>query len=259
MAIFIALFCFHWIASVTMQSLYLHRYAAHGAYQLSAFGERCLHFLTFLILGPSYLVPHAYASLHTEHHLYSDTELDPHSPHYFKNVASMMWNTLNRYEAFIEGDLPVRPEIAARVPRWDWLDRFGDSWTSRIIFIGIYVSVYIALDAPIYAYPLIIGHSLMGPIHGAIVNWCGHRYGYRNYSSPDKSRNTLPVDFVTMGELFQNNHHRHPMRINFATRWFEVDPTYYVLRALSMVGIAKLEPIPTKPTAPSDLGTESTV
>jgi stearoyl-CoA desaturase (delta-9 desaturase) len=77
----------------------------------------------------------------------------------------------------------------------------------------------------------------MGPVHGAIVNWCGHRYGYRNHVTTDKSRNTLPIEALTMGELFQNNHHKHPQRPNFATAWFEVDPTYQIMRVLAALRI----------------------
>ena len=80
-------------------------------------------------------------------------------------------------------------------------------------------------------------HFVMGPMHGAIVNWCGHRYGYRNFDSDDVSRNTLVVRLAHLGELFQNNHHKFGMSPNFAARWFEIDPTYQVMRALALVGI----------------------
>ena len=82
-------------------------------------------------------------------------------------------------------------------------------------------------------------HWLMGPIHGAIVNWFGHKLGYRNFATPDKSRNTLVWDALTMGELFQNNHHRAPLRTNFAARWFEIDPTYLIIVGLRILGIVK--------------------
>src|SRR5262249_16171741 len=94
---------------------------------------------------------------------------------------------------------------------------------------------------------------MMGPIHGAIVNWCGHKYGDRNYPEvSDESRNTLIFDFVTMGELFQYNHHRCCTDANFAKRWFEIDPTYQISRVVRAVGIIKIakETVPYRaPTA----------
>jgi stearoyl-CoA desaturase (delta-9 desaturase) len=62
-------------------------------------------------------------------------------------------------------------------------------------------------------------------------------YGYKNFDNGDDSRNTLILDFVTAGELFQNNHHKYGMSPNFAARWFEIDPTYQVMRLMQAVGV----------------------
>jgi stearoyl-CoA desaturase (delta-9 desaturase) len=97
--------------------------------------------------------------------------------------------------------------------------------------------VYIAY-APHWAWFLLLPiHYLMGPLHGAIVNWGGHKYGYRNFDTDDRSRNALPFDFLTMGELFQNNHHRYGQSLNFGARWWEIDPSYYVIRGFAALGI----------------------
>jgi stearoyl-CoA desaturase (delta-9 desaturase) len=80
----------------------------------------------------------------------------------------------------------------------------------------------------------------IGPVQGAIVNWCGHKYGYSNFDNNDKSKNTLPMDFFLLGELFQNNHHKSPNSPNFAKRWFEFDPVFPVMLLLSKVGIIKM-------------------
>jgi stearoyl-CoA desaturase (delta-9 desaturase) len=206
--------------------------------------ERTFHFLTWVAQGSSYLSPRAYAILHREHHAYSDTAKDPHSPWIFPGFFSMMLATKERYYGMVARTIPSEPRFTGGTPEWAAVDRIGDSWLFRLAIGTLYTMFYIAF-APHWAFFLLLPiHYLMGPIHGAIVNWCGHKYGYRNFASEDKSRNTLPFDFVTLGELFQNNHHKYGMSPNFAARWFEVDPTYPVMKALAALGIIDLGPSP---------------
>jgi stearoyl-CoA desaturase (delta-9 desaturase) len=42
---------------------------------------------------------------------------------------------------------------------------------------------------------------------------------------------------VTGGELFQNNHHKFSQSPNFAARWFEIDPSFQVMRVFAWFGI----------------------
>ncbi len=228
-------FATHWIAAVFFQSFFLHRYCAHRMFQLSPGWERTFHLLTYLAQGSSYLTPRAYAALHREHHAYSDTERDPHSPHVSGGLMRMMLQTLRRYRQL--------REVEAGGPVWPLVDRFADSWVSPILFGAFYTSFYLWQAPPAWAYLLLPIHFLMGPVHGAIVNWCGHKYGYRNFSTAgaDRSRNSLPLEFLTMGELLQNNHHRFPMSANFAARRFELDPSYVAIWLLSRAGVLQLK------------------
>jgi stearoyl-CoA desaturase (delta-9 desaturase) len=89
-------------------------------------------------------------------------------------------------------------------------------------------------------YLLLPIHFLMGPVHGAIVNWAGHKYGYRNFNENDYSKNTLVFDFLMLGELFQNNHHHAGARANFAAKWWEIDPVYPIIILLDKVKIIRL-------------------
>jgi stearoyl-CoA desaturase (delta-9 desaturase) len=108
----------------------------------------------------------------------------------------------------------------------------------RLAFGTAYTLFYMHFAGEHYwLYALVPIHYVMGPVHGAIVNWCGHMYGYRNYNSADKSKNTLVFDVLTMGELFQNNHHKFGMSPNFAARWFEIDPAYQIMRVLAWLKI----------------------
>jgi stearoyl-CoA desaturase (delta-9 desaturase) len=199
--------------------------------------------LTFFAQGASFLNPRAYAILHREHHAFSDTERDPHSPHHYPSVWKMMWHTALRYGGFVRGTIEPEARFTKNIPSWPAIDRFGDRWVTRIGFGALYTLFYVAFAPHWTWYALLPLHFVIGPIQGAIVNWCGHKYGYTNFdANGDGSRNTIPFDFVAGGELFQNNHHAYPMSPNFGARWFEVDPTYVVIRALAGLRVIALNP-----------------
>jgi stearoyl-CoA desaturase (delta-9 desaturase) len=241
----LVLFTAHWIIAAFAQSSFHHRYASHRMFTMTPRVERLFHLFTYVAQGPSYLSPRAYAILHREHHAYSDTEGDPHAPGFFSNVLSMMWMTAKRYSAHFQRSSAPEARFLGNYPEWPSLDRVGSTWMVRVLWGTGYGLVYLWLATAWWQFLLLPVHWVMGPVHGAIVNWCGHRYGYRNYSTTDRSRNFLPVDFLTLGELYQNNHHRAASRMNFAARWFEFDPTYAVLRLLAMTGAIQVRtPLP---------------
>lgn len=233
-------FILHWQLSVFFQTFFLHRYGAHRIISMSRGWERFFYFCTYVCQGASFLNPRAYAILHRMHHAYSDVPGDPHSPRMQPNFLRMMWETKLRYDDFAYDKLKPEPRFDGGVPEWPTLDKLGQSWPMRLAWVGAYTAFYVAFAPSPWWYLLLPIHYVMGPIHGGIVNWCGHRYGYKNFDNGDDSKNTLIFDFVTQGELFQNNHHKYGMSLNFAVRWFEIDPAYYVIRAFTALGIVKL-------------------
>ncbi|RYE77914.1 MAG: acyl-CoA desaturase, partial [Myxococcales bacterium] len=244
MAVILTFFVAHWLLSVFSQTFFLHRYSAHRMFTMSHRWERFFHLFTLVTQGSSYLLPRGYAILHREHHAYSDTPRDPHSPHQSKNFFEMMWKTAKLYGALIRGTRTPEPRFEGGYPVWDAVDRLGNRWAFRLGCGALYTAFYVAF-APHWAWFLLLpAHYMMGPIHGAIVNYGGHKIGYRNFDVGDQSRNTLPFDFLTLGELFQNNHHKYGMAPKFSVRWFEVDPTYMVIRALDRIGVVKLKQHP---------------
>lgn len=226
-------FVAHWQISVFFQSFFQHRYAAHRQFTMSPGWERFFHLMAYLTQGASYLSPRGYGILHRMHHAFSDTPKDPHSPENFKNVFSMMWSTKKRYHDFAYHIETPEPRFEGGFPEWKLIDRLGSNWGMRILWGAAYTLFYVKFATQPWMFALLPFHFLMGPVHGAIVNWCGHRYGYRNFANEDVSRNTLAFDVLTGGELFQNNHHKYGMSPNFAARWFEIDPTYQVMRLFS--------------------------
>src|SRR3982751_2429567 len=135
-----AFFVSHWLLSVLFQSLFQHRYAAHKMYTMGPRTERVLHFVAWLIQGSSYLDPRGYAILHREHHAFSDTERDPHTPWLHSNAFSMMWQAKKRYSGHGPGRKGPDARFEGDVPEWPWLDRFADLWPTRVAFGLLYAS-----------------------------------------------------------------------------------------------------------------------
>lgn len=210
---------------------------------MELFWERFFYLILLISQGSSFLNPRAYAILHRMHHAYSDTEKDPHSPHFFKDVFGMMIATKNMYMNYLHFKIQPEPAFQGNYPEWPLVDRIGDSWLWRIGCGLFYIGFYIAFASHWWLFILLPIHFLMGPLHGAIVNWCGHKYGYSNHDNEDHSKNSLPWDFLLMGELFQNNHHKKPNSPNFASKWWEFDPTYPVMKVLHWMKIIKIRKV----------------
>jgi stearoyl-CoA desaturase (Delta-9 desaturase) len=241
----ITAFVGHWYLSLFCQTFFLHRYSAHKMFNMNKYWEKFFYFLTYLSQGSSYLSPRAYAILHRMHHAYSDTDKDPHSPHHTENVFTMMWKTKDIYNAVLRNKAKIEMRFERDYPHWVFLEKLGDSWASRlgwgILYSAFYIVAFLYLDMHWAFFLLLPVHFLMGPVHGAIINWSGHKYGYQNFDNHDKSKNSLVFDVLMMGELFQNNHHKLPNRLNFGAKWFEFDPTYPVIKFLSWCKVIEIK------------------
>lgn len=238
--VILVFFISHWYLSLFGQTFFLHRYGAHKMFTMNKFWEKFFYLFAWITQGSSYLNPRAYAILHRMHHAYSDTEKDPHTPHFFREVFTMMMHTKRVYNDVLNKRVIVEEKFDRNFPEYPLIDRIADSWFTRIGFGVAYTAFYVAFATHWWMFLLLPIHYLMGPVHGAIVNWAGHKYGYRNYNEKDHSKNTFILDLLMMGELFQNNHHHRGSRPNFAAKWYEFDPTYPIILLFDKLGIIRL-------------------
>src|SRR5215468_7362541 len=166
------LFVGHWLTSVFFQSFFQHRYAAHRMFEMTPRMERFFHLLTYLAQGPSYLSPRGYAILHREHHAFSDSERDPHSPRNFSNILTMMVQTKRRYDAYAYRRQEPEARFLGGYPEWKLIDEtLGQSWTMRVLWGALISIPYFVFATQPWQWALLPLQWVMGPIHGAIVNW----------------------------------------------------------------------------------------
>ena len=209
---------------------------------MNKFWEHIFYILSYLFQGASYLSPNAYAIMHREHHAFADTKKDPHSPKYDKNLFNMMWKTKNIYNDIYYKRVQVDPKFTKNLPNWPIIDKIGDSWISRISWGLLYLAFYLVFATSWWMFLLLPIHFLMGPVHGAIINWFAHKIGYRNYVVNDTSANLFPIEILMLGEGLHNNHHKNSSSPNFAKKWFEFDPLYPIILFLNLINVIQLKP-----------------
>ncbi len=242
MMIILLFFVAHWYLSLFFQTFFLHRYAAHKAVTMSKRTEKVFFILTWVFQGSNYLSPFGYGVMHRMHHAFADTPDDPHSPKYDESIWKMMWKTKTIYSALTSKRMKVDDRFTDGVPEWEAFDRIARSWISRLAWGTLYFSVYWFYATEWWLWLFLPLQFILSPIHGAIINWFAHKYGYTNYEVKDTSKNFLPFDFLMMGESYHNNHHKHGNRANFGgVRWHEIDPTYIVIRILDKLKIIHMK------------------
>ena len=233
-----------WYSGLFFQSFFLHRYAAHQSFQMSRLGEKICFILTWVTQGSNYLSAYGYGVMHRMHHAYADSEQDPHSPKYDASPFAMMWRTKNIYTAINKKLIVIDEKFTKNVPQWTRFDKFASSWGSRLLW-GAGYTLFIFYFATEWWHWLFLPMAyLMAPIHGMIINWFAHKYGYVNFKVNDTSKNLLPVDILMMGEGYHNNHHQHGGRANFGgVRWHEIDFTYVIMLVLDKLKLISINKI----------------
>ena len=224
---------------------FYHRYFSHRAFRTS----RPVQF-AFAVLGASSVQrgPLWWAAHHRHHHVHADTAADPHTPRkgFWRSHAGWFLTRGGfRTDQSRIGDLLKFPELR-------WLDRYDTA--IPVVLAALLFGAGMALErwAP--------GLGTNGPqllvwgffvstvvlFHATVtINSLAHRWGRRRYATRDDSRNNLFLALITLGEGWHNNHHHYPASVRQGFYWWEVDMTWYVLKAMSWLGLVwDLKPVP---------------
>jgi len=198
-----------------------HRYFSHRTFRTSRVG----HFLLgWLAQSSAQLGILWWAAKHRHHHRHSDTELDVHSPrqHGFL-YAHMGWIFTARHDAT---DFDAVPDLA-RYRELVWLNAHPYLPAASLAALA-----YVLAGWP----GVVVGFvwSTVALYHGTfMINSLAHVHGRVRYVTGDDSRNNWWLAVLTLGEGWHNNHHAYQRSTRQGFRWWEFDPTFYALRALS--------------------------
>ena len=169
-----------------------------------------------------------WAAKHRHHHLHSDTELDVHSPRHTGFLYSHMgWIFARRHDSF---DM-VKVADLARYPELMWLHRHERVPAYVLAVLCFLIGGWPGLFVGFFCSTVLVFHGTF------CINSLAHVSGAKRYVTGDDSRNNWLLAIFTMGEGWHNNHHACQSSVRQGFRWWEYDPTYYGLKALSWTGL----------------------
>src|SRR5687767_15808969 len=219
----------YFVAGMLGIGMSYHRLLTHRSYKTTKWMEYFLTWCGTLALegGPIFWV-----ATHRIHHQKSDREGDPHTPREGTWWAHMGWiikgqgmhhdaSVLARYVP----DL-VRDRVHVALSTWHW--------TSNVI-VGLALLAFGGIPYVLWG---IFFRTTFGLHCTWLVNSATHMWGSRRFETRDDSRNSWWVAALSFGEGWHNNHHAHPTSAAHGLAWYEIDITYWHIRALELVGLA---------------------
>jgi stearoyl-CoA desaturase (delta-9 desaturase) len=202
-----------------------HRYFSHRAYSTS----RAFQFL--LALAAQSTAQKSvlwWAAKHRHHHLHSDAEDDVHSPRHKGFLYSHVgWIFARRHD---KADLARVPDLA-RYPELRLLHKLELLPAAALAIHCFITAGWSGLVVGFFWSTVLVYHATF------CINSLAHMSGSTRYVTGDDSRNNWLLAVITMGEGWHNNHHAFQSSVRQGFRWWELDLTYYLLLALSWLGL----------------------
>ncbi len=187
-----------------------------------------------------------WVAMHRRHHQHSDDVADPHSPHHHgSGIKGAFMGLMHAHVGWIFEKHPDDLDrYVVDLNKDPVLRRTSKAW-------WVWGAVGLMLPALLGG---LIGMSWMGVLLGFLwgglarvflvhhvtwsINSVCHLWGTRPYDSGDESRNNFVFGLLGMGEGWHNNHHAFPTSARHGLRWWQIDISYYVIKAMEAVGLA---------------------
>ncbi|HEY7961372.1 MAG TPA: fatty acid desaturase, partial [Solirubrobacteraceae bacterium] len=242
----IAIFLLMYIPTTVSITLGFHRLLTHRAFQSYPWLRYTLAILGSMAVQGS--VIHWVAD-HRKHHTFTDEEGDPHSPHVghgdgLRGMLRGLWHAHAGWLMRTHGRASMR-RYARDLYDDPVMRRIDDSFAQLVLLsvlapavLGFALSggsALAALTAFLWAglMRIFIGHHITWSINSVC-----HYFGRRRFAIEDHSTNVFWLALPSLGEAWHHNHHAFPQSAYHGLRWYEFDPTGWMISAMEKVGLA---------------------
>ena len=223
-----------------------HRLLTHRAFET----RRWLRY-TLAVLGSLSLQGPVidWVADHRKHHAFTDIDGDPHSPHLagpgFWGAVKGLWH------AHVGWLFETHGQASSKRFAPDLLE----DRTMRRINKGFPLIALYSLALPFLLGFAISGGSLVDGGLSALL-WGGlvriflvhhitwsinsicHFFGARRFETGDHSTNVFWLALPSLGEAWHHNHHAFPQSAFHGLRWYELDPSGWLILGMERVGLA---------------------
>lgn len=249
---------FSWISVVVMLvgvhifgdfgiNIAYHRLLAHRSFKTPKWFER---FLVLFSLCCMQDTPAKWVATHRKHHKDSDEEEDPHSP-----LVTFLWGHFgwlmlyNRDTRSVSAYQKYARDILED-PFYLYLEKtYAATWIyflHALLFMAVGGAIgYFTggwSEALRMSYSMLIWGVIVRTVMVWHITWSvnslTHLFGYRHYSTTDRSRNNWFVAAIAAGEGWHNNHHHDQSSASVQHRWWEIDLSYYTILLFKALGLA---------------------
>ncbi len=218
-----------------------HRMFTHGSFQPHRWLKIVLALVGSMAVEGSVT---SWVATHRRHHIYSDRDGDPHTPHRYGDRGVALLKGL----AFAHvGWLFVSDHSSARRYAPDLLRDRDIRRIDRLFPVIALVSL---------SFPFGIGYLLSGSLAGGIsaLTWAGlvrmgllhhvtwsvnsicHMFGKQTAETGDRSTNVRALALVSLGESWHNVHHAHPTWARHGALKGMIDPSAGLIRLFERLG-----------------------
>ncbi|HLX25442.1 MAG TPA: fatty acid desaturase [Candidatus Cybelea sp.] len=218
-------------------TLCYHRVLTHRSLRLRKPIEYCFALFGTLALQGD---PIRWVAVHRKHHAHADHDGDPHNIKLGFKWAHVDW--LYRHNVAY----PTQDEIARYAP-----DLSADPFYRALAYAALPLQLALAVGLFLlggWAWVVWgVFVRLVFSYHTTwLVNSAAHMLGYRTYRTTDRSTNCWWVALLSFGEGWHNNHHAFPFSARHGLSRFEVDMTWWHVKALAFLRLADRIRIPTE-------------
>ncbi|HYT33031.1 MAG TPA: fatty acid desaturase [Thermoanaerobaculia bacterium] len=209
-----------------------HRCFAHKAYVSHPALQAFYLFFGAMALQNSAL---KWSSDHRDHHRHVDRDWDPYSIKRGGLWAHILWLF---YKEPAEHSYENVPDLKEnRLVRWQYR---LNNWIGIVVGLGLPTLIGALFGRPLggllwggFLRIVLIHHTTF------LVNSVAHLYGTRPYTEENSARDNGLLAFVTNGEGYHNFHHKFPSDFRNGVRWYQWDPTKWLIAVLRFVGLAR--------------------